>query len=522
MCIKIENSQKYCLILIWLLLTFSYTEFIIYYIFTMKNILIAFSMFMIFMPGVFAYTPSEDLQEKIDIVSMNIQETIDEYGEIYRSSFINTLEEYKVRYAWDERVLYILDYLLNAIKITSSERPNILLIIADDMWLDATPGYNEWSTKPNMPHLESMMDAGLTYENLWSAPTCTPTRSTIITGKYGYHTNMLAVDDYLSTDETSIQSYLDTMTNNAYDHAVVGKWHIGNDADHPSEMWVGYYAGMLSWGVKDYSEWRLTENGSTARSSEYITTKITDLAIDWVEDKQDPWFLWVAYTAPHSPFHLPPSDLHTQDHLSGTQDDIEDKPEDYYMAMLESLDTEMWRLLDGIPEEELAQTVIIFIGDNGTPGQVAQYPYDRHSAKGSLYQWGINVPMVVSGYGVERNGERETTLINTTDIYATIADIANTGTTSIHNSMSFVDSLSSEDFSQRQYVYGEVADKRISWYTIRDQRYKLIVFDNGDEEMYDLSIDPYENSDLIALGLTSEQVSAKEILEEYVLDAQKK
>ena len=72
------------------------------------------------------------------------------------------------------------------------------------------------------------------------------------------------------------------------------------------------------------------------------------------------------------------------------------------MAALEAMDTEIGRLLSSIPQDELENTTIIFIGDNGTPGQVVQSPYSKQQAKGSLYQGGINVPMVVSGHGVER------------------------------------------------------------------------------------------------------------------------
>ena len=89
-----------------------------------------------------------------------------------------------------------------------NSKPNILLIIADDMGVDATPGYNIGSVKPNMPTLQSMIDTGVKFNNVWSNPTCTPTRATLLTGKYGFRTNVTKVDDVLSTSEISIQSYL--------------------------------------------------------------------------------------------------------------------------------------------------------------------------------------------------------------------------------------------------------------------------------------------------------------------------
>ena len=77
-------------------------------------------------------------------------------------------------------------------------------------------------------------------------------------------------------------------------------------------MGIDYYAGSLTGGLQSYWNWNLNINGQTNSSSEYVTTKTTDLAIDWVDAQTKPWFLWLAYSAPHPPFHLPPNDLHSQ------------------------------------------------------------------------------------------------------------------------------------------------------------------------------------------------------------------
>ncbi len=481
----------------------------------MRKILVWVLVCIMSIGTVFGYTPSIELTSKMDLAIEKIESAIDEQWEHLREEILIRLKEYENRYQGNQKALYVIDYIYSGLdKSIVGERPNILLIIADDMWLDASPGYNEGSKKPKMLHLEQMIDNGLVYDNVWAAPVCTPTRATIMTGKYGYHTNMLEVWNSLSTSEVGIQKFVDQQTNNAYDHAVVGKWHIGNSADHPGEMWVWYYAWLLSWGVKDYSNWNMTEAWKTTTSTNYITSEITDKAISWLDERgEKPWFLWLAYTAPHSPFHLPPKDLHTQDHLSGEARDMKRNAQDYYMAMLESLDTEMWRLLDSIPEEELENTVIVFLWDNGTPGKVVQYPYKRGKSKWSLYQGGINVPMIVSGYGVDRKWEREDMLVNTTDLYATIADLAQTGTKSIYNSISFRDSFSRDILWERQYVYWESDE----WYTIRDNQYKLLVISSW-EEMYDLVKDPYENINLLDKTLTSVELTAKLQLESALKD----
>jgi len=160
-------------------------------------------------------------------------------------------------------------------------KPSIVLIIADDMGLDATPGYNIGNIKPNMPNLQNMINSGIRFNNLWSNPVCTPTRGTILTGKYGFRTNVLKVGDAMSTTETSLQKHLDN-TNSDYNHAVIGKWHLSTDSSHPTNLGVGYYAGLLNGGVQSYTNWNLTENGVASNSNEYTTTKFTDLAIEWV------------------------------------------------------------------------------------------------------------------------------------------------------------------------------------------------------------------------------------------------
>jgi len=381
-------------------------------------------------------------------------------------------------------------------EVPQHSKPNILLIIADDMGLDATPGYTVGNIKPNMPTLQGWMNSGIKFNNLWSNPTCSPTRGTIITGKYGFRTGVTEVGNVMSTAETSLQTYLDN-TNSGYSHAVVGKWHIGgNDTSHPTNMGVGYYAGNLGGGVPSYTNWSLTENAQTTISTEYATTKYTDLAINWIDNQTQPWFLWLAYNAAHTPFHLPPNDLHYQGNLPPDQASINANPLPYYLAMLEAMDTEMGRLIDSISEEEKDNTVIIFIGDNGTPNQVVQ-EYQSNRAKGSIFQGGVNVPMVIAGKNVGRVNAIENALINTTDLFATISELAGNSTSHIHDSKSFKNLLTNSGTTIRNYAYAEKGEIGSQDYTIRNATHKYISFNNGNERFYNLSQDPLESTNLL-------------------------
>ena len=162
--------------------------------------------------------------------------------------------------------------------------PNILLIIADDMGKDATFGFDQGILKPQTPNINAIKNTGVSFQNFWSYPTCSPTRATVITGKYGYRTGVKWAGDILVNSETSLQQYIDNQTNGRYKSAVVGKWHLsGNTANfNPLTFGLDYYAGILGGSVQNYFQWDLTTNGSTSSRSGYTSKVFTDLAIDLV------------------------------------------------------------------------------------------------------------------------------------------------------------------------------------------------------------------------------------------------
>ena len=196
---------------------------------------------------------------------------------------------------------------------TVSTKPNILLIIADDVSKDAIPNYTEGSTKANMNNLQSLMSTGITFDNVWSYAVCSPTRASIITGKYGLNTGVIQVGDQISTTETSLQQYVNSIDANDYATAIFGKWHISSNNEDSKTMGVDYFAGIRSGGVQDYYNWELIENGVNSTSTEYITSKLTDLAIDWKNEQTKPWFLWLGIIAQPRLFNLLLKILHSQE-----------------------------------------------------------------------------------------------------------------------------------------------------------------------------------------------------------------
>lgn len=379
--------------------------------------------------------------------------------------------------------------------------PNVLLVIADNLGVDAHPCYPAGQEKPNLPTISTLCQQGIVFDNAWVYPVCTPTRAAILTGKYGLRTKVGDVNDLLSTQETSIQKVL-SQAPTPYKNAVIGKWHVAGenpDPNHPQALGVDFYSGFMSGGVRDYSNWEGIEQGQPFQSTTYTTTAFTDKAIEWVKQQKQPWFLWLAYNAPHAPFHLPPAELRSNSQLSGDSQEIQSNPRLYYFAAIEAMDRELGRLLASMPSETRQNTIVMFVGDNGSPGRVVQSPFSNDTAKGTVNEGGVRVPLIVAGAGVTRSNARESALVTGTDLFATIAAIAGTQSPTGQDSFSFKDALSSNTFKSRSFAYTEFFNESTNQWAIRNSQYKLIHnVTTGEESLYDLKADLAEQKNLLS------------------------
>jgi arylsulfatase B len=400
---------------------------------------------------------------------------------------------------------------------------NILLIIADDFGIDLSPCYPVGGDKPRMPNLERMCHEGLVFDTVWVSPLCTPTRATLLTGQYGFRTGVVQVGDVLQ-DTDSVMDGLGRL-DPEYANAIVGKWHVTDadppDLDAPARFGVQHYAGFLSGFTEDFFSWDFVEDGKPGHTDTYTATWMTDKALDWIGQQGDrPWFLWLAENEPHFPFHLPPAGLHHYSDLSGDQADIDAHPRKYAKAMAEALDTEMGRLLATMNPQVRANTTVIFVGDNGTDASVVSNPYRGEHGKFSIYEGGIRVPLVVAGAGVSRGGDREDALVNGVDIPATILALAGAGEPSFHDGISFAPALAEPAFAGREYLYmdairDEPFDAGRAGWAVRNADYKLIEYDDGGRELFDMRTDIAERDNLAAGGVPAELTAVYDALEAY-------
>jgi len=445
-----------------------------------------------------------------------------------------------------------------AIEITAEKSaPNIMVIIGDDMGQETIGCYGVGDAPAHTPTLNSMCNEGIRFDNFWTQPICSPTRATIMSGEYGFRNSVLTAvfpnvelgletpspkDNelvYLQINPDAMteqvrESFMEALTNSrglkpntvtapqllkseaGYATGAFGKWHLADWTNgglgHPQVVGFDHYEGDLDGTLRSYYRWNHVNNGEVARREGYFTSDMVNNAINWIGNQDKPWFAWMAFAAPHEPFHKPPNDMLISDE-SKILDPLainKENVRDYYLAQLESLDTAVQRLIDGIPAEELANTYIFFLGDNGSPTEVAIPPYTSDKVKYSVYEGGINMPFFVIGPNVVQGVAEQ--LTNSTDLFTSILELA--GVNSIPegiapDSVSLVDYLSDTSAeSKRDYIYADVTfglgPSKTSAYTLRNQQYKYLNKDKK-EFLFDLVADPYENTNLLDSVLSAHQ-----------------
>jgi arylsulfatase A-like enzyme len=401
--------------------------------------------------------------------------------------------------------------------ITRTSGTNILFVIADDYGTDSLSLYNTnaRASLPPTPNINSLYDSGVLFRNAYAYPTCAPTRSCLMTGRSGFRTGIgFTIGGGLQANELTIPEILTAHPQLGYRYASIGKWHLGAQPTDPNVRggWP-HFSGSIPLGVEDYFRWSKTVNGATTITTNYATTDNVNDALAWIQRQGTTnWFLWLAFNAPHTPFHKPPNYLHSYEALPGDQNSINQNPRPYFEAMTEAMDTELGRLLSHI---DRSNTVVIFIGDNGTTGEVVQPPFLSTRAKFTLYEGGLRVPMIISGPVVANPRRENTNLVHTVDLFATILELAGANlqealpTNTLRDSHSLLPILTNGPVQPREWVLSEQFDGSLTpaeqGRAIRDETFKLIRFKSGTEEFYNLLVDPYETTNLLANALTAEQ-----------------
>lgn len=322
----------------------------------------------------------------------------------------------------------------------SGQGENILVIISDDIGADKTGVYSVHEDTYT-PTLDGLAAEGMRFTHAYSSPTCSPSRATLLTGRHPSKTGIgrwiLPSSEVwdLSLDELTIPEMLGEV---GYTSAAVGKWHQvrfsrARPGRHPLRQGFAHHRGSLA-NPEDsmsgldgtgYFRWEKNDDGRLSWSTTYMTTDTVDEAIAMVEELPEPWFLWVAMNAAHAPLHVPPDPLNP---LGVTEDS---SPMALFDADTLAFDMELERLLDSIDPEVREDLTIVYVADNGSWNTIIREPYDRNRGKGSTFELGVNVPMIVTGPHVAEPGSTSEAFVNFADLFPTLAELAGVDTSEL-------------------------------------------------------------------------------------------
>jgi arylsulfatase A-like enzyme len=418
----------------------------------------------------------------------------------------------------------------------NTEKPwNFVFLLADDLgWADlACYGGDLHET----PHLDRLAKESVRFTDAYAAaPVCTPTRASILTGKTPARLHMtiwreasgdpplkrkvvppVTVGD-LPHEEVTLAEVLHDA---GYYTAHVGKWHLGGASHYPETHGFDANIGGSHWGAPTtffypYSgsgtfgnEFRYVPHLELGSPDEYLTDRLTDEAIRIVERVHDqPFFLNMWWHTVHTPIEAPEEMVEPYrerlrpelNHQNAT-----------YAAMVESLDTNAGRLLAKLEELGIAdRTVVVFTSDNGgfinnNRGQVVTNNTPLRSGKGSLYEGGVRVPLMVRWPGVTPEGEVCRAPVSTIDFYPTLLEIAGLSGSADHNAsvdgMSLVPILKKPDASLARdtlyWHYPHYYPTTAPVSSIRQADWKLLHYYEDDRvELYNLADDLGEERNL--------------------------
>jgi arylsulfatase A-like enzyme len=402
--------------------------------------------------------------------------------------------------------------------------PNVLVVICDDL------GYGDlgcYGAEYGTPNIDRIAGGGVRLTD-WhgNAPVCSPTRASLLTGKYPQRVGVPAnapqgrpetVSNIgLEPEETTLA---DALSGAGYRCGAFGKWHLGStERDDPLangfDEWFGflsgcvdYYSHTMVWqqshGTPPYHDlWEGQEE--VWHNGEYLTDLITDRAVAFIEDSPDPFFAYVAFNAPHYPMHAPAEYFDRFPDLSGDRRT--------QAAMVAALDDAVGDLLDTLEREGVGdETLIVFTSDHGPSREVRNHldgsrdPYNGGKTGGfrgekfSLFEGGIRVPGIVRYPDAFAGGRDCDELAATMDVFPTVLDYCGLSVPDDADGKSLRPVLEEDAETPHDRLYWAFGDQL----AVRDGDWKLVVEGRevGDDpvarHLADLESDPGESTNRV-------------------------
>ncbi len=404
------------------------------------------------------------------------------------------------------------------------KKPNVIIIMTDDQ------GYGDLSCMGaedfRTPHLDKIAEEGIRFTSMYSAsPVCSPSRAALLTGRYPANAGVRAIlagHRKASGLTPAVPTIATALKKLGYHTGISGKWHLGlrnecrpnsNGFDEFNGFLAGcvdYYSHIFYWGMADgntnpvhdlwENETEVYDNG------EYMTERITQKSIEFIQRNEDrPFFLYVAYNAPHYPMHAPEKYMRRFAHLP--------KDRQLMAAMISAVDDGVGEIRAELERRGLLEnTIIYFQSDNG-PSRESRNWLDGtedlyyggstgifSGHKFSLFEWGIRVPSLLFWKG-KIAGEVVDAPHIATDIFPTILELCGGNPDEYElDGISLKGMICSNEEAVHDYIFWEMEDQT----AVRKGKYKLVLngrTDEGEEPrasvfLSDLENDPGEKHNL--------------------------
>jgi arylsulfatase A len=417
-------------------------------------------------------------------------------------------------------------------------RPNIVLILVDDLGYGDLGCYGNQEIKT--PYIDQLADQGVRFTSFYSnGPECTPTRTALLTGRYQHRVgglecalgvgNVGRYDDAirlrkthdmgLPVEELSIARML---KDTGYSTAIYGKWHLGYESKFSPNNHGFDSAYYAIGGAMDYfahiepSPSRfpaLYLNGKNIQEPGYFTDLVTNHAIEFIkkQNKDVPFFLYLPYTAPHSPYQGPGD---------GDQAPLPDNsdlwnqgkaPAEIYRTMIEYMDSCIGKIFNTLELNNFADsTLIIFMSDNGASRSGSNQPFSGF--KGGLFEGGIRVPCIVNWPAKLPAKQVSDQPCMTMDFSASIIRAAGTTPPShrIFDGIDILKLIETKQPLQKRTLFWRARRGNWTRKAVRDGDLKFIWQSQGEtaeEFLFDLAADPVEKGNLV----DSREEEAKEM-----------
>ncbi|NUQ62688.1 MAG: arylsulfatase [Pirellulales bacterium] len=303
----------------------------------------------------------------------------------------------------------------------TEKRPNVLLIVTDDQ------GYGDFSLHGNpylqTPRVDKLARAGVQFERFYVNSFCAPTRAALLTGRYPLRCGVWGVTHSKETMRSEEVTLAEAFRAAGYRTACIGKWHNGEQYPYtPPGQGFDAFFGFHNGHINNYFDTELIRGAQPGPTRGYITDVLTDEATRFLRANRDaPFFCYVAYNAPHSPYQVPDR-FFDRFKASGLDDAVA-----AFYGMCENIDDNVGRLLDTLDELGLADdTIVVFLTDNGGTAGVKLFNAGMRGGKTSVHEGGCRVPLVVCWPKGLTQPRTVRQIASHIDLYPTLLDLCRT------------------------------------------------------------------------------------------------